>query len=83
MELTDYQRGMIDALSSLIEILISEMDEPMKMEVFKKLNPSYSNWKPSAQQMTFLEDAIYSCEVWKRDKAKGYLQSLYDDLKKL
>lgn len=44
-ELTDYQKGMIDTIVGVIELILAECDEPMKAKVFDKLHLQVSQKK--------------------------------------
>ena len=44
-ELTDYQKGMIDTIVGIIELILAECDEPMKEKVFDKLHLQVSKKK--------------------------------------
>lgn len=44
-ELTDYQRGMIDTIVAVFELILAECDESMKEKVFDKLHLQVSQKK--------------------------------------
>lgn len=81
-ELTDYQKGMVDAICGIFELTLENCDEPMMNIIFEKIE----KFKPSpAKEAPFVEEskdekirrAVVEAVEMHKDYTNGFKEEIY------